>query len=253
MFSKHKVTAIIPALNEADSIGLVVSELWEQIDLNQTPLIDQVIVCDNGSEDATAKRAKQAGAKVVQEPRRGYGSACLAALDHYWQTEPDDDEIVVFVDADHSVKVSELQDLLVPLSHGCQFVVGCRNNGKQDKGALTPQQRFGNALATALIRAIWQQPVNDLGPFRAIRAGSLRKLAMQDPAFGWTVEMQVRAIQQQLKTVEVPVSSLRRIGQSKISGTVIGSIRAGHGILSMVFKLWWQQRKQQLRLWWAEA
>ncbi len=252
MLNHRRVTAIIPALNEARSIGLVVEEL-KALRTTGASLVDQIIVCDNGSDDGTGRLAMRAGANVVTEPQHGYGAACLAALKAFWQTDPHDEDIVVFVDADHSVKASELPCLLVPLQTGSELVIGNRNAGQQARGALTPQQRFGNWLATALIRFFWREPVHDLGPFRAIRAGALRRLSMSDRAFGWTVQMQIRAIQEQLTVTEVPVSSLRRIGHSKISGTIVGSLLAGKGILGMVFGMWWEERKQRLRLWWAEV
>lgn len=242
MFNGHRVVAIVPALDEASSISRVVSALLTSAE-NGARLVDWVIVCDNGSIDATATIARTAGATVVCEPQRGYGAACLAGLAHYRQTGSKEDDVVVFVDADRSVRIDQLPSLLEPLSRGADLVIGNRNDGHCARGALTPQQRFGNWLATALIRLLWQCEVHDLGPFRAIRAGALWQLDMRDRAFGWTCEMQIRAIQEGLVMTEVPVDSLRRIGRSKISGTLLGSLRAGKGILGMVFNLWRRERR----------
>ncbi len=269
MYAGRNVTAIIPALNEAQSIACVVEGLAElracphchqlidtdnsthkalptdasqcphvncraEIPVNSAnPLVDQIIVCDNGSTDETAARAAASGAIVAFEPERGYGAACLAAL----AVEVEKD-IIVFVDGDHSVVSSELPDIITPLLNGADLVIGSRTLGTTEKGALSIPQRFGNMLATLLISKLWSANVTDLGPFRATTQKTLLDLQMSDRNFGWTVEMQVRALQENKTIKEVPVSTMKRIGKSKISGTVRGVIGAGHGILGTIFKLY---------------
>ncbi len=240
------IAVVIPAYNEAQSIELVINELQAlQDDSNNSGksqcLIDDIVVCDNASTDNTALKAQSAGARVVHETVQGYGAACLAAINALQQ--PD---IVVFVDADHSVLVTETISLLDCIIEGADLAIGCRIASKQQHQALTPQQRFGNVLASYLIRLIWKQPVTDLGPFRAIKYSALKKLAMQDQRFGWTVEMQVKAIQQGFIIREMPVTSLKRIGRSKISGTVTGTIGAALGIFGMIFRLYKQEKQQQI-------
>jgi len=238
MLGNCHVTAIVPALNEELAIAKVISDLSQSRDSTfGRTLIDQIVVCDNGSTDCTAEIAKKHGAKVVYEAESGYGSACLAAL----KVMPEITDVVVFVDADQSVDIAELPKLLKPLATGADLVIGARTAALAESGSLTLPQRFGNWLASFLIRKLWQVPVTDLGPFRAITASSLRKLNMEDRQYGWTVEMQVKAIQNNLTIVEVPVSSLRRVGKSKISGTIRGVIGAGHGILSKIMKLYLRQ------------
>ena len=240
MLNGKRVIAIIPALNEATSISLVLGDISSQ-KYHGTPIVDRIIVCDNGSTDGTGDVAKQMGAETVHEAVRSYGAACQKALQHYWASDPQEDDILVFIDADRSVDVSELQQLLNPIEQGNDLVIGNRNNDGTETAALTPQQRFGNWLASGLIRILWQEPVYDLGPFRCIRAEALKRINMQDRGFGWTCEMQIRAIQEGLTMVEVPVTAKARIGQSKISGTVLGTLRAGKGILGTVFGLWLAQ------------
>ena len=258
MYLHRHITAIIPALNEAPSIACVIDALLKlrvctkcqryvqpvhssnvsrlcctTAELLTIPLVDQIIVCDNGSTDDTAKVAAASGAVVVHEPEQGYGAACLAAL-----AAPVDKDVVVFVDGDHSVVASELPVLLDPLYQGADLVIGSRTADLTERGALSVPQRFGNRLASFLIRRLWHADVTDLGPFRATTQATLDVLQMQDRRFGWTVEMQVRALQEAMVVVEVPVSTLRRIGQSKISGTVRGVLGAGYGILSMILRLY---------------
>ncbi len=237
MYLQSCVTAIIPALDEEDSIGLVIRELWHYRDADGNAIIDEIIVCDNGSADSTAKIAKLEGAIVVHEPSRGYGAACQRALREYYRRHTNTHGIVLFVDADHSVKTAEIGALLQPLALGADLVIGDRNAGHSERGSMSPQQIFGNRVATTLVRWMWQTDVNDLGPFRAVRSSALERIAMRDQAYGWTIEMQIRAIQESLKIVEVPVTTLRRIGQSKISGTFVGSAKAGWCILSMAVTL----------------
>ncbi len=239
MFKGLHVTAIIPALNEAPAIGAVVSGIRNAIDTDTgLSLVDEIIVCDNGSTDGTGEIARNHGARVVIESVAGYGAACLAAISC---VRPDSD-LLVFVDADQSVDPAELPGLLAPFAHGADLVIGSRVLGIQESGALTPPQRFGNALASWLIRMLWQSPVSDLGPFRAIRQVAYQALGMKDKKYGWTVEMQIRAIQTDLNVTEVAVNSYRRVGQSKISGTVRGVIGAGWGILGKVFTLYLQEK-----------
>jgi glycosyltransferase involved in cell wall biosynthesis len=196
-------------------------------------LYQQIIVADNGSRDRTAEIARQAGAMVITEPRRGYGAACLRAL----ASLPSDAEIVVFMDADSSDDPSEAAGLLEPILKGrADFVLGSRTLGKAEKGALQPHQRFGNALATFLIQVLFGYSYSDLGPFRAIRVDALRKLDMRDRNYGWTIEMQIKAIRHKLRIEEVPVSYHNRIGVSKISGNLKASVLAGIKILWTVFR-----------------
>ncbi len=238
MLGNSHVTAIVPALNEELAIAQVIRDLSQSRDsISGRKLIDKIVVCDNGSVDRTAAIALELGAKVVFEAESGYGAACLAAL----KVMPEITDVVVFVDADQSVAVEELPKLLKPLTYGADLVIGARKTDLAEEGSLTVPQRFGNWLASFLIRKLWQVPVTDLGPFRAITASSLRKLHMEDRRYGWTVEMQVKAIQNNLTMVEVPVSSLRRVGKSKISGTVKGVVGAGIGILSKIMNLYLRQ------------
>jgi glycosyltransferase involved in cell wall biosynthesis len=222
------IRVVIPACNEEASIAKVLAAIPAGI--------TEVIVVDNGSTDQTAARARDAGATVVYEARRGYGSACLRGLAQI-QSGTD---IVVFLDGDYSDYPEELFSLVEPIqSEEADLVIGSRVLGRSEPGALMPVQRFGNALTTRLIEWIWHIPFTDLGPFRAIRYESLQKLQMRDPNFGWTVEMQIKAARLGLRCVEVPVSYRRRIGVSKISGTVSGSIKAGIKILYLIFREAW--------------
>ena len=204
---------------------------------DDSAVIDDIVVCDNGSRDATGDRAAKAGARVVREDRKGYGSACLAAIAELERTD-----VVLFTDADHAFHASQASRLLEGVADGADLVIGSRALGGLDPGAMSATQVFGNRLATMLIRRLWGHRVTDLGPYRAIRAQALAALGMRDTTFGWTVEMQVKAIQHGLRVVEVPVDTRARIGKSKISGTVRGVLGAGFGILSMIAKLRWQHR-----------
>lgn len=240
MINSLKVTAVIPALNEEAAIGKVVKQLLGLIALEQLEpqkLIDSVIVCDNGSTDNTTSVAKAAGAQVVHQPIAGYGKACLTAL----AALPANTDIVLFVDGDDSCKIEQAIALLNGVANGDDLAIGSRTLGKMESGALTVPQQFGNWLAAKLIRFFWRTHITDLGPFRAIRTDTLRKINMQDEAFGWTVEMQIKAIQYGCEINEYPVDSKVRIGQSKISGTVKGTIGAAKGILGTIFKLRWRQ------------
>lgn len=245
-YHQKNIAVVIPAFNEEQSIAKVIRDISA---LRETPgtnnshlLVDDVVVCDNASTDATAQIAENAGARVVYESKSGYGSACLAAIAHL--RNPD---IVVFIDGDYSVRATETASLLEEIvKNDADLVIGSRVSSKQEKQALTLQQKIGNVLASFLIRLIWRQAVTDLGPFRAIKFSSLGKLQMQDQAFGWTVEMQIKAIQQGMKIVEVPVSTLKRIGKSKISGTVAGTIGAAIGIFGKIYCLYKQEKSNKL-------
>ena len=228
-----RVAVLIPAHNEGRSIALVLSEL-------PAGLAQEVVVVDNASTDDTAGAARAAGATVVAEARPGYGSACLAGLAYYAaQPAGQRPEIIVFLDGDHSDYPEQLPELLAPLLAGtADMVIGSRALGEREPGALLPQQRFGNWLATRLLRLRYGGTHTDLGPFRAIRTAALDRLRMADTTYGWTVEMQVKAARLGLRVVEVPVRYRRRIGTSKISGTVRGTLGAGYKILWTIFKYW---------------
>lgn len=222
------IDVVIPALNEERSLPLVLADL-------PRPPVRRVVVADNGSSDATARVAREGGAEVVDATRRGYGSACLAGLDHVRRTGPPD--IVVFVDADWSDHPEELPRLVAPILAGeADLVIGSRILGSREPGALLPQARAGNLIACGLIRLLYGHRFTDLGPFRAVRWDALERLGMSDPNFGWTAEMQVKALRKGLRCAEVPVSYRRRVGVSKITGTVTGTVRAGYKILWTVLR-----------------
>ncbi len=229
MHRGRRVGCVIPAFNEKESVGLVVSGLLSLEGDDGAALMDDIVVCDNASADGTGEVAARAGARVVRESRQGYGSACLAAIAALEYVD-----VVLFVDADLSDLPEDAFALLDAIDHGADLAIGSRVLGHAEKGALTPQQRFGNQLAAFLIRLIWKHDTTDLGPFRAIRRESLERIGMADPDFGWTVEMQVKALRHGMKVVEVPVTYRRRIGKSKISGTVRGTILAGYKILTTI-------------------
>lgn len=226
------IDVIIPAYNEQDSIALVINEIPKG-------LVRDIIVCNNNSTDRTEEVARNAGAVVVVETRAGYGSACLRGMAHI-AARPEDEwpDIVVFIDGDHSDFPEQLPEVVGPiLNDEADLVIGSRALGNLEPGSMQPQQIFGNWLATTLIKLIYGIEFTDLGPFRAIRYDKLRALGMCDPDFGWTVEMQVRAAKAKLRCVEVPVHYRNRIGVSKISGTIRGTILAGHKILWTIFKM----------------
>jgi glycosyltransferase involved in cell wall biosynthesis len=231
------VVVVIPALNEEASLPLVLRDL---------PGVGRVIVADNGSDDRTAEVATAAGALVVQERQRGYGSACLrglSAISELCRNGEPVPGVVVFLDADYSDDPGQLPELVQPILAGdADFVLGSRLLGQREPGAMPPQSVFGNRLACALMKLLFGFRYTDLGPFRAIDYGRLRDLKMSDPNFGWTVEMQIKAARQKLRTIEVPVPYRCRVGESKISGTVWGSIRAGYKILFLIAKYGWFRR-----------
>ena len=220
---------IIPALNEAETIGLVLKAL-------PRGLFSQVIVVDNGSEDRTSEVAQAAGAEVVREPRRGYGQACLAGLAHL---APQVDA-VSFMDADLSDEPTDLEQLVRLFATGhWDMIIGSRVLNNPEPGSLTLLQRFGNWLATLLIRKIWHVSFTDLGPMRILSRPALQRLDLQDRDFGWNVEMQAKAARLRLRVTETPVKHFRRrLGKSKISGTFQGSLRAGAKILLTVYRCW---------------
>ncbi len=223
------VDIIIPAYNEEDSIGLVINDIPKT-------LVRDIVVCNNNSKDNTASVARNAGAIVVDEMKAGYGSACLRGMDHL-KTNAIIPDVVVFLDGDYSDFPEEIENILDPIKNqGMDMVIGSRALGNMEKGSMTVQQVFGNWLATTLIKVFYGYEFTDLGPFRAIKYNRLMELDMQDKDFGWTVEMQVKAAKLKMKTIEVPVSYRRRIGISKISGTIKGTILAGHKILWTIFK-----------------
>lgn len=233
----YRVSVVIPALNEAQAIEKVLAAVpaW----------VDEIVVADNGSTDNTAELARASGARIVSEPEKGYGAACQAGLGAV--SAPD---VIVFLDADFSDHPDEMHRLVDPITRGeADLVIGSRVLGNAEAGALTPQQRFGNWLATRLIRLIWGQRFTDLGPFRAIRRSSLDELQMTDRDFGWTVEMQIKAAQKGLRCREQPVSYRRRIGHSKISGTLMGTFRAGRKILALIaFSAWRDMSARLIRV-----
>ncbi len=221
------ITVIIPAYNEEQSIGKVIQDIPRD-------RVAHVIVVNNNSNDNTVSVAQNAGAIVLDEPRRGYGWACLKGIDHASTLSTD---IVVFLDGDYSDYPQEIPDVIRPIVHeGMDMVIGSRVLGKREKGSLTPQQIFGNWLATKLIRLFYGARFSDLGPFRAIRFNSLKQLNMSDKTYGWTIEMQIKAAKQKMKFCEVPVNYKKRIGVSKVSGTVKGTVLAGIKIIFAVFK-----------------
>ena len=222
------IDTLSPAYNEEGSIGFVLDDIPK-------PPVRRMVVADNNSTDRTASLAEQHGAVVVDAPIPGYGAACLAGLD--WIRSHDPPEILVFLDADYSDHPDELEHVIAPILRGeADMVIGSRTLGQRERGALLPQARMGNLVACTLMRWLYGHKYTDLGPFRAIRWQALQSLNMQDPDFGWTAEMQVKAIKAGLRITEVPVSYRKRIGVSKITGTIKGTILAGYKILWTVFR-----------------
>ena len=229
-FALHmtKIALIIPAFNEEKSIGRVLSEVPK--------VVSEVIVVDNNSSDNTAAVAREAGATVLHEPQMGYGYACLKGINYLGQKSKTPD-VVVFMDGDYSDYPEELPKVVGPiLEDGMDLVIGSRRKELREEGSMTPQQVFGNWLATTLMRMLYGARFTDLGPFRAITYEALMGMEMEDKTYGWTVEMQLKALRQKLAYTEVPVRYKKRIGISKVSGTVKGSIFAGVKILGWIFK-----------------
>lgn len=223
------VLVIIPAFNEARSIGSVIGDIPKG-------LVDEIVVVNNASTDETERNAREAGATVLREEQKGYGFACLRGIEYAKTRRPD---IVVFLDGDYSDYPDEMPSLVDPiLNDEADFVVGSRMVGEREPGAMLPQAIFGNWLATTLIRSIWGAEFTDLGPFRAIRFDALLDLGMQDQTYGWTVEMQIKAARAGLRIKEVPVSYRKRVGVSKITGTVSGTVKASYKILATIGRYW---------------
>ena len=217
-----RILTIIPAFNEARSIGLVVNDLPKD-------LIDEVVVVNNASTDETEENARKAGATVVREDRQGYGWACLRGIEYARDVNPD---IVVFLDGDYSDHPEEVVDLLEPiLQNKADFVIGSRMRGQKEPGAMLPQAIAGNWLACLLMRLFWKGQFTDLGPFRAIRFNHLLALGMEDKTYGWTIEMQIKVLKAGYRYTEVPVSYRKRVGVSKITGTISGTLKASYKIL----------------------
>lgn len=216
------IGVVIPALNEEQSIGKVIGDIPDWV--------DRVVVVDNGSTDGTADAARNSGATVLQEKEKGYGAACLKGM-----SALENMDILVFLDGDYSDHPDEMALLVDPIAQDdCDLVIGSRSRGALQPGALTLQQRVGNRLACVLMRVFWGTRYSDLGPFRAIDGQALRRLGMNDRNFGWTIEMQIKAALAGLQVREVPVRYRPRIGVSKISGTLKGTILAGIGILRVI-------------------
>ncbi len=222
------IKVIIPAYNEQDSIAKVVNDIPK--------IVDEIIVISNNSTDNTAINAKNAGATVLHENRKGYGYACLKGMD-YIENQETKPEIVVFLDGDYSDYPEQLIALTAPIiEDNIDFVLGARVKEQREHGAMTPQQIFGNWLATSLMKLFFGAAFTDLGPFRAIKYEKLMALKMEDKTYGWTVEMQLKALKQKFTYLEIPVKYRNRIGVSKVSGTIKGAIFAGIKILTWIFK-----------------
>lgn len=225
MLKNNKISILIPALNEEDSIRHVIKDIPKDI-------ADEIIVIDNGSEDNTSNAAVESGAKVVYENRRGYGAACLKGIENL-----DHPDVVVILDADYSDYPEQMHRLLNPIvNNEADFVIGSRILGNREEGALAPQAYWGNNLAVFLIWLLFKYKFTDMGPFRAIRYESLKRLNMRDKGFGWNAEMQIKAVKLKLRMKEVPVDYRKRIGTSKISGTILGTIKAGTKIIFTIFR-----------------
>jgi glycosyltransferase involved in cell wall biosynthesis len=225
----RKIYVIIPAYNEQDAIAKVIN------DISKT-LVTEIIVGNNNSKDQTALVAKNAGATVVDAPQAGYGNACLAGI-NYLRNKAQKQDIIVFIDGDYSDYPEEIPALIAPIINSkADLVIGSRALGNKEKGSMTMPQEFGNWLATRLIRLFYKVKFTDLGPFRALNWENLMLINMQDKTYGWTVEMQIKAAKLNLRCTEIPVKYRKRIGISKVSGTVKGVILAGYKIIWMIFK-----------------
>jgi len=229
LVSHPRIVVIIPAFNEENSVQKVIRDIPKD-------LVQEVVVVNNNSNDLTSQKAEAAGATVLHESRQGYGFACLKGIEYIKnQNQPPD--VVVFIDADYSDHPEEMPLLVAPILRGeSDLVIGSRALGNRERGAMLPQQVFGNWLSTTLLRWFYGTTFTDLGPFRAIRFDSLMAIGMQDQTYGWTVEMQLKAAKLKLRCAEVPVSYRKRIGFSKVSGTVKGTVMAGYKIITTIFR-----------------
>jgi glycosyltransferase involved in cell wall biosynthesis len=224
-----KICVIIPAFNEENAVGKVLNDIPKH-------LVTEIVVVNNNSNDQTAAVAAECGATVLDERKQGYGAACLKGIE-YFKNKTEKPDIIVFIDADYSDFPEEMEHLIKPiLENKADMVIGSRALGNRQKGSMTFPQIFGNWLATNLIYLFYKVQFTDLGPFRAIKWESLLQLNMIDKTYGWTVEMQVKAAKQKLKSVEIPVNYRTRVGFSKISGTIKGTVLAGYKILFTIFK-----------------
>lgn len=226
MIGKKKIVVIIPAYNEEESIPRVIKDI--------PVFVDEIVVVNNCSTDKTVEAASNLGVTVLTENEKGYGAACLKGMGYIKDKNYD---VVVFLDGDYSDHPGEMDLVINPIiKDDYDFVIGSRMIGNRTKGAMLPQAIFGNWLASFLIKLFWKYRFTDLGPFRAIKYSSLQKINMQDRNFGWTVEMQIKAAKQKLKTIEVPVSYRKRIGESKVTGTIKGTVKASFKILYFIFR-----------------
>ncbi len=222
------IKVIIPAYNEADSITKVINDIPE--------IVGEIIVVNNNSTDSTEENAKKAGATVLTEKNKGYGNACLKGLE-YIANQNEKPNIIVFLDGDYSDYPEELSKIIAPIiEENIDFVIGARVKELRETGSMTTPQIFGNWLATKLMTLFFDAKFTDLGPFRAIKYDKLLMLNMVDKTYGWTIEMQLKVLKQKLSYIEIPVNYRNRIGVSKVSGTIKGSIFAGVKILSWIFK-----------------
>ena len=227
--NKQNIIVIIPAFNEENSVAKVIRDIPKDI-------VSAIIVVNNNSNDLTRVNAENAGAIVLDEPVQGYGNACLKGI-AYINELPTKPDIVVFIDADYSDYPEEIEQLIYPIiTRDVDMVIGSRALGNREKGSMTPQQIFGNWLATRLMKLFYNIAYTDLGPFRAIKYSKLVDIGMIDKTYGWTVEMQVKAAKHKLNITEIPVKYRMRIGHSKISGTIKGTIGAGYKIITTIFK-----------------
>ena len=227
---KPIVDVVIPAFDEEKAIAHVINDVPKDI-------VREIVVCNNNSKDNTAEVAKEAGATVLNEDRKGYGYACLKGINYLAERKSDRTEILVFIDGDYSDYPQQIPELLSPITNeDYDMVIGSRALGNRERKSMTPQQLFGNWLATKLMKLLYGASYTDLGPFRAIKFEKLLDLNMKDKTYGWTIEMQIKAIKSQLRYTEVPVNYKERIGFSKVSGTLKGTLMAGYKIINTIFR-----------------